>query len=74
MTIDAYADLRGPRPVDAEPMAYWRLNERAILARLREQHPDEADEWATWENVMRVRHGDGPKRRRGERRVVSRDR
>lgn len=62
---DPYADLRGPRPPDAEPMVFWRENERAIVARLRELHADDYEagyDWGTWENVMRVRNGDEPRR------------
>ena len=64
---DPYTDLRGPRPPDSEdePYVYWRKNENAIIERLREVHLDDyiaGYDWGTWENIMRVRNGDEPRR------------
>ena len=62
---DQYADLRHPRIDPGAPLASAVANERAILQRLRDRHPSAPDDWATWENTMRIRHGDEPRRRQG---------
>ena len=61
--IDPYTDLRHPRIDPGAPLASAVANERAILQRLRDRHPSAPDDWATWENTMRIRHGDEPRRR-----------
>lgn len=61
---DIGEDLRRPTPQEdaAEPLHAWRMQERRLLAWIRDSHPDEPEVWATWENVQRVRHGEPPVR------------